>query len=118
LRPDLPIEKLLYGDNIAGVAALPGTKDGPPALRITLRCFPFVLVALVLSPHTMRPIPNCRLYLHLKRDGREIQNWLRHGLLLVDGDYRLAESGIERFVNALATDEEEAAQFRSKVQPL
>jgi len=45
-------------------------------------------------------------------------DWLQQGLLLIGDDYCLSESGIERFVNAMATDAEEAAEFRGKIQPL
>jgi len=117
-RPELPIEEIAQGDNITDVAALPDDKDNPPALKILLRSFPSVLVAHVLSPATMKPISDYRTYLELKQDSGLIQTWLRQGLLFVNGGYKLSESGIERFVNALATDEEELAEFRSKVRAL
>ena len=117
-RPELPVERLVREDNVVAIAALPGGKDSPPAIRVSLRSYPFVLVAVVLSPRTMRPLSDIRPYQQLGLDGRQIQSWLRQGLLLVGEDYCLGQSGIERFVNALATDEEEAAQFRSKIRPL
>lgn len=117
-RTELPIEDIARGDNITGITAMPGDKDNSPALKILLRSFPSVLVAHVLSPATMKPISDYRTYLELKQDGRLILTWLRQGLLFVNGGYRLSDSGIERFVNALATDEEELAEFRSKVRAL
>jgi hypothetical protein len=118
LRPEFPVERLLHEANIVGISVLPGGTDSPPALRITLKSHPFMFVAVALNPDTMRPLTDCGPYLQLGRDGRQIQSWLSQGLLLVDEDYCLGESGIERFVNALATDDEEAAQFRSKIRPL
>jgi hypothetical protein len=117
-RPELPIERLVHEDNVVGIAALPGDKDSPPTVRISLRSYPYALVAMVLSPGTMKPSTDIRPYQQLGRDGRQIQSWLRQGLLLVGEDYCLGESGIERFVNAMATDDEEAVQFRSKVRAL
>lgn len=117
-RPDPLVERLLQEDNIVGIAALPGGEDSPPAIKITLRSHPFVLVAVALNPDTMRPLSDCRSYQQLGRDGRQVRSWLQQGLLLAGDDYCLGESGIERFVNVLATDVEEAAQFRSKIQPL
>ena len=117
-RPELPVERLIHEDNVVSVTPLPGAKDSPPAVRISLRSYPFVLVAVVLSGDTMRPLLDIRPYQLLGRDGRQIQSWLRQGLLLVGEDYSLGESGIDRFVNAMATDEDEAAQFRSKIRPL
>jgi len=117
-RPELPVERLVHEDNVVGIAVLPGDKDNPPAIRMSLRSYPHVLVAVVLSPGTMRPLSDIRPYQELGRDGRQIQSWLRQGLLLAGEDYCLGESGIERFVNAMATDDEEAVQFRSKVRPL
>jgi hypothetical protein len=118
LRPELPVERLIHEVNVVGIAALPGGKDSPPAIRISLRSYPFVLAAVVLSPDTMKPLPDIRTYQQLGHDGRQIQSWLRQGLLLVGEDYCLGQSGIERFVNALATDEEEALQFRGRIRPL
>jgi hypothetical protein len=117
-RPELPVERLLHEANIVGISVLPGSKDSPPAFRITLKSHPFALVAAALSPETMRPLSDCRPYLELGRDGRQITSWLQQGLLLIGDDYCLGESGIERFVNAMATDAEEAAEFRNKIQPL
>jgi hypothetical protein len=118
LRPELPIERLVHEDNVVAITALPGNNDSPPSIRISLRSYPFVLVAVVLSQSTMKPLTDIRSYQELSRDGRQIQSWLHQGLLLVGEDYCLGQSGIERFVNAMATDDEEAAQFRSKIRPL
>lgn len=117
-RPELPVDEIVHADNIAGIAALPGDLDNPPALKILLRGYPFVLVALLLSRDTMRPLTDYRAYLQLKRDGDRIESWLRRGLLFVSGNYCLREPGIRRFVNALATDEDEAALFSCKVRGL
>ena len=118
LRPELPVERLVHEDNVVAIAALPGDTDSPPAIRISLRSYPFVLLAVVLSQSTMKPLTDIRPYQELSRDGRQIQSWLHQGLLLVGEDYCLGQSGIERFVNAMATDDEEAAEFRSKIRPL
>jgi len=117
-RPELPVDEIVHADNIAGIAALPGDIDNPPALRILLRVYPFVLVAFLISRGTMKPLSSYSTYLQLKHDGNLIQSWLRRGLLFVSGNYCLRESGIRRFVNALATDEDEAALFSCKVRGL
>ncbi len=117
-RPELPVERLIHEANIVGIATLPGCEDSPPAIRITLKSHPFELAAVALSPDTMRPLSDSRHYQQLGRDGRQIRSWLQQGLLLVGKDYCLGESGIQQFVNAMATDAEEAAEFRSKIQPL
>jgi hypothetical protein len=118
LRPELPVERLVHEDNVVGITTLPGGNESPPAIKISLRSYPFAMTAVVLSPDTMKPLLDIRPYQQLGRDGRQIQSWLRQGLLLVGEDYCLGQSGIERFVNALATDDEEAVQFRGKVRPL
>jgi len=117
-RPDPSSERLLHEANIVGIAALPGDADNPPAIKITFKSYPFTLVAVALSADTMRPLSDSSEYVQLGRDGRQIRSWLQQGLLLVGEDYSLGESGIERFVNAMATDAEEAVEFRSKIQPL
>ncbi|MBN2465293.1 hypothetical protein JXD38_06690 [candidate division WOR-3 bacterium] len=118
LRPELPVETLVREDNIIGTSAIPGGGDRPPALRISLRSYPFVLVAVALSPRDMKPLLDSLPYEQLGRDGSQIQNWLRQGVLLAGEDYCLDALGVDRFVNALATDDEEAVQFRSKIRPL
>ena len=118
LRPELPVEEIVHADNVAGISALPGDLDNPPALKILLRTYPFVLVALLLSRGTMRPLSDYRTYLQLKHDANRIQDWLRRGLLFVSGNYCLRESGVRRFVNALATDKDEAVLFGCKVRGL
>jgi hypothetical protein len=117
-RPELSVERLVHEANVVGVATLPGGPDSPPALKITLKSYPFTLVAVALNSNTMRPLPDSSEYLQIGRDGHQVRSWLQQGLLLVGEDYCLGESGIERFVNAMATDAEEAAEFRSKIQPL
>jgi hypothetical protein len=118
LRPELPVEMLVREDNIIGTSAIPGGGDRPPALRISLRSYPFVLVAVALNPRTMKPLLDSRPYELLGRDGHQVQSWLRQGVLLVGEDYCLDALGIDRFVNAIATDDEEAVQFRNKIRPL
>lgn len=117
-RPESSVERLVHEANIVGIAALPGGAGSPPAIKITLKSYPYTLVAVALSPDTMRPLSDPGQYLPLGRDGRQVRRWLQQGLLFVGGDFCLGESGIERFVNAIATDAQEAAEFRSKIQPL
>ncbi len=118
LRPELPVEMLVREDNIIGTSAVPGGGDRPPALRISLRSYPFVLVAVALDPRTMKPLLDSHPYEQLGQDGHQIRSWLRQGVLLVGEDYCLDALGIDRFVNALATDDEEAVQFRNRIRPL
>lgn len=117
-RPELPMEKIMRRDNITGIEVLAGDDGNPPALKISVRCFPLVVIAFVLSPDTMKPISDNRIYHQLERDDHLIQSWLHQGLLFVNGNYCLHDSGVERFVNVIATDEEEAALFARKVQAL
>jgi hypothetical protein len=117
-RPELPMEKIVRPDNITDIETLPAANGNPPALKISVRCFPLVVIAFVLNPDTLKPISDYRIYQQLKHDDHLIQSWLHQGLLSVNGNYCLRDSGVERFVNVMATDEEEAAQFRSKVHGL
>jgi len=117
-RPELPLEDIIHEGNLTGITAMPGDSASPPALKIMLRSYPSLLVAFALSPDTMKPTSDYQPYLQIKEDDNLIRALLHQGLLLVKGSYRLGDSGIERFVNAVATDEEEAIQFRSKIRPL
>ncbi len=116
--PELNLAQVIRGDNIADLAVLLGTKDSPPALKITLRRDPFVLILFVVNPDTMKPTNNLRIYTEFKHDDSIIQEWAKQGLVAVNGNYVLKEERIDYFVNRIAVDEEEAIVFRSKIRGL
>ncbi len=116
--PELNLEQVMRGDNITDLAVLLGTKDSPPALKVTLRRDPFVLILFLVNPDTMKPTNNLRIYTEFKHDDSIIQEWAKQGLVAVNGNYVLKEERIDYFVNRIAVDEEEAIAFRSKIRGL
>ncbi|MEO0085680.1 MAG: hypothetical protein ABIK37_03520 [candidate division WOR-3 bacterium] len=114
--PEMNVARVLASENITGIEPIAPSKTNPPALRLTLKTDPLVVIAFILNPDTLRPISDFRTYIDVKADDWQIANWAREGLLCVNGDYCLRESGFNRFVNALAVDHEEARQFRARLR--
>lgn len=116
--PEMNLERVIRGDNITEIEALPAVNGSPPALKIGLRHDPFMLVAFVLSPDTMKPTNDFRTYLEIKNNDFIIHDWARRGLLVVNGNYVLRTPEINHFVNRIAVDEAEAIIFRNKIRGL
>jgi len=114
--PEMNVARVLAGNNITGIEPIPPDRGFPPAIRLSLKTDPLVVIAFILSPDTLRPIPDYRTYIDVKADDWQIVNWAREGLLCVNGNYCLRESGFNRFVNALAVDYDEARRFRSRLR--
>ncbi len=116
--PELNLEQIIRGDNIADFAVLLGTNDAPPALKITLNRDPFVLILFIVNPDTMKPTNNLRVYTEIRQDDAIIHEWAKQGLVAVNGNYVLKEERIDHFVNRIAVEEEEALVFRSRIRGL
>ncbi|MEO0022815.1 MAG: hypothetical protein ABIJ93_03045, partial [candidate division WOR-3 bacterium] len=114
--PELNLERTIRGDNITEIEAMPAVNGSPPALKIGLRHDPFMLVAFVLSPDTMKPTNDFRTYLEIKNNTFIIHEWAEKGLLVVNGNYLLRTPQINHFVNRIAVDEAEALIFRNKIR--
>ncbi|MFO7676429.1 MAG: hypothetical protein R6X12_08965 [bacterium] len=119
LTCDFAAETVLAGDNLVASEIVPARDDAPPGLRLTIRSYPQVLVAVALDPDTERPSTSPRFYLQLKQDPDLIRDWAQRGLLVLsNGSYSLREGGVSRFVSALALDADEAADFYRRIVPL
>jgi hypothetical protein len=116
--PELNLRQLLTIDCITGIEIVPAANGNPPALKVNLNRDPFVLVAFVLNPDTMKPINDFRTYLELKRDDLIIHEWAERGALAVNGNYVLREPQVNHFVNRIAVSETEALIFREKIRGL
>ncbi len=116
--PELNLRQILTVENITGIEILPPMNGNPPALKVSLNRDPFVLVAFVLNPDTMKPTNDFRTYLELKRDDLVIHEWAERGALVVNGNYLLREPQVNHFVNRIAVSETEAVIFREKIRGL
>lgn len=114
--PEMNVARVLAGDNITSIEPIAPSKGLPPAVRLTLKTDPLVVIAFILNPDTLRPISDFRTYLDVKADDWQIADWAKEGLLCVNGDYCLRASGFNRFVNAVAVDHDEARQFRVRLR--
>uniref|UniRef100_A0A7C4CB17 Uncharacterized protein n=1 Tax=candidate division WOR-3 bacterium TaxID=2052148 RepID=A0A7C4CB17_UNCW3 len=114
--PEMNVARVLAGENITNIDPIPPMNGYPPAVRLTLKTDPLVVIAFILNPDTLRPISDFRTYMDVKADDWQIVNWAREGLLCVNGNYCLRETGFNRFVNAVAVDHEEARQFRARLR--
>ncbi|MBN2537954.1 hypothetical protein JXB37_06755 [candidate division WOR-3 bacterium] len=118
LTGDYRAADLLAPANINAVRVLPARYDQPPGLLVTTRTYPLSIVAFALDPDTSRPLGTTRVYDEMVRDHRLAREWAGRGHLVIsNGDWSLREDGIERFLCALALDEQEAADLRPRVRP-
>ena len=116
---DYDPDRLLAGRNFVAADIIPARDGSPAGLKLTIREYPLLLIAVALDPDTRRPATSFRLYQQLEKDPALVRDWARRGLLVVsNGDYSLRAGGVERFVNALALDADEAADFRRRILPL
>ncbi|MFO7676428.1 MAG: hypothetical protein R6X12_08960 [bacterium] len=119
LTSDFNAEKLLGDNNLVGREIIPARDGFPPGLKVTIRKYPLVLIAVALDPDTHRPATSFRLYQQLEQDPGLMREWARDGLLVLsNGNYSLRAGGVDRFVNALALDPEEAVDFHRRIVPL
>jgi hypothetical protein len=111
-RPDPAVEPKLSARRVTGMQAIPAGRGHPPALRVNLDVDPLVIVAFALTPDTLRPVQDSRLYLQLEGDLDTVRSYARRGLLAVSGNYCLRRPDVDHFVNRLAVSEDEAIRFR------
>lgn len=116
--PELNLKQILTLDHITGMEILPPLNGNPPAIKVNLNCDPFVLVAFVLNPDTMKPTNNFRTYQEIMRDEGLINKWAEQGMLVVNGNYLLRKPQIDHFVNRIAVNKTEAIVFRDKIRGL
>lgn len=117
--PEFDLDQLLRPDNIVDLKIIPAKEAYPPGFKIVTNTFPFVLIAFVLNPDTLKPVDSLRTYVQLTKDESTIYNWVRRGLIVIgNGNYLLRRQGIDQFVNCIAIDEPEAQFFRRKIQGL
>lgn len=119
MTSDYDAERLLAGDRFVACEVIPAQEGFPAGLKLTIRSYPLVLIAVALDPDTRRPATSFRLYQQLAQDLELVRDWARRGLLVVsNGDYSLRADGVGRFINALALDTDEAVDFRRRIRPL
>lgn len=116
--PEMNLERVIRGENITGIDALPAINGNPPALKIGLRTDPFILIAFLLNPDTMKPTNDTGTYLEIKNNQFLILEWAKRGLLVVNGNYVLRAGQVIHFINRIAVDEAEAVIFKNKIRGL
>lgn len=114
--PELNLKQILTRDHIIGMEILPPLNGNPPAIKVNLNRDPFVLVAFVLNPDTMKPTNNFRTYQEIMRDDGLINKLAEQGMLVVNGNYLLRKPQIDHFVNRIAVSKTEAIVFRDKIR--
>lgn len=113
---DLDVGSVLRGENVVRRSVLEAGNGTPPGLEVVLRTDPLVLVCLVLDPASSLPVRDRGIYLRLASDERMLAEWLARGSAVVtNGNLSLRAGGVDRFINRIAADEEEAARFRRVV---
>jgi hypothetical protein len=116
---ELDVERLLKPDNVLGVDVLPAKGDFPPGLKILIRTDPLVLVAFVLDSDSMKPVSDTGTYIRLLRKQADLYDWVARRLVVIsNGDFRLRDARIDRFLGCIARDQSEARDFGAKTRGL
>lgn len=118
-EPEIDLNKIIGPRKITGIDIIPKRKGLPPALKIAVKSAPWVLIAFVLEPRTMRPVAEDQSYLSLIDDEDALRDWAHLGrLVITNGNYCLRRHNLQRFADIMATDPEEAWRFRVKMRGL
>jgi len=113
------LTEVIKRNNIVSIDVLPPNDVTPPAYKIVLGHYPFVLIAFMIDWDTEKPIANYETYLKFKTRTDVIMDWSKTKAMIVgNANYFLRESGIREFINHLATSSAEAELFYKKVRGL
>jgi len=116
---ELDVERLLRPDNVLSVDALPPSGGFPPGLKIVIRTDPLVLVGFVLDSDTKKPVADLGTYIRLLRNEADLYDWVAKRLVVIgNGDFRLREAAIDRFIGCIARNPKEAREYGAKVRGL
>lgn len=117
--PEYNLTQLFAEKNIAEITPLPAFEDMPPAYRIVLRSYPLVLVSFLCDPKTSHPFDEFNPIYKSVITPDVARVWLSDGMIIIgNGNYQLKKEGLNRMVNHLARNEEEAEVFYRKIRPL
>ncbi|MEO0099555.1 MAG: GNAT family N-acetyltransferase [candidate division WOR-3 bacterium] len=117
--PEYNLSQLFAQKNIVEITPLPAFEDMPPAYRIVLRSYPLVLVSFLCDPKTSHPFDELNPIYKSVITPDVAQVWLSNGMIIIgNGNYLLKKEGINRMINHLARNEEEAKIFYQKIKPL
>ncbi len=117
--PEYNLSRLFLEKNIVEITPLPPFEDIPPAYRIVLRSYPLVLVSFLVDPKTSHPFGEDNPVYKSVITPNVAQVWLSNGMIIIgNGNYILKRDGLNRMVNHLARNEEEAAIFYRKIKPI
>jgi|UniRef100_A0A7C3Z2V0 hypothetical protein len=117
--PEYNLPQLLLEKNIVEITPLPAFEDMPPAYRIVLRSYPLVLVSFLVDPKTSHPFDESNPIYRSVITPDVAQVWLSNGMIIIgNGNYILKREGLNRMINHLARNEEEAKIFFRKIKPL
>jgi hypothetical protein len=119
MESEFDAPRLLGPDNLVGVEIIAPRGDFPPGLKFVIRTDPLVLVGFVLDSDTKRPVSDLGTYVRLMRSQSDLRDWLAKGLVVIcNGDFRLREAGVDRFLGCIARDYREARLYGLKVKGL
>jgi len=119
LTSDHRLDTLLAPRNIVEVRALPAEDGNPPGLHVTTRSRPHSVIGFLLDPETFRPADTLRVYQEIERSPQLAVNWARQGRFAIsNGNWSLRPDGLERFLRAVALDEDEAVTLRRHARRL
>ena len=114
---EVDIARLLSQDRVADLGLVTAGDGSPRGVRVILRGDSEPLVAVVLSPDTMKPRTDFRHYNDLATNAWLIDRCAKGGtLVFLNADHVLVRENVSRFVSCLAVDPEEAQFLHKRVR--
>jgi GNAT superfamily N-acetyltransferase len=112
------LKEFIMHNNITNIDCLAPTSHLPPAYKFSLNIFPYTLIVVLMNEDTERPLTDYDVYLKLRSQLDVILTFiLKHQVIVGNANYYLEYDMIDLFVSRLASNQTDAAMFKSKIQP-
>jgi len=113
------LKEFIMQNNIINIDCLAPTCNLPPAYKFSLNVFPYTLIVVLMNEETERPITDYDIYLKLHSQLDIILTFiLKQQLIIGNANYYLEYEMIDLFISRLASNQTDAAMFKSKIQPI
>jgi hypothetical protein len=113
---EFDIEKLILEQHVSNIEVIPPAGTNPPAYKIVLNVFPYMIVSFIIDSRTEKPIFDYEIYSRFRSQFEVIVDWARHRQLVTgNADYLLYNEGINDLINCIASSKTEAERLYPKI---
>jgi hypothetical protein len=106
---EFDIERLILEQHVSNIEVIPPTGKNPPAYKIILDVFPYMLISFIVDSTTEKAIFDYEIYSRFRSQFEVIIDWSRHRQLIIgNANYFLYEDGIDDFIRCIALNKAEA----------